>query len=238
VPDYSGLVAFETFYGVWPTGDIPAEAVAAILNGHVANAYASPLNKQGARGRRALDDVPIPELSKDTIGRLTDLASIYRTERAQLRSDPTRQRAARCLELLESIDAIVLKAYGLPLALEAELLEYVALEPRPALKFLTRVARHDDAPMLSLFPDDTDLDVTSTSLGSVDEADAALEADLQRLEERLRSERPELFDESGAFREEEAQRLLEQHAAHQKAVADEALAALTRGIGRRSADAT
>ena len=49
--------------------------------------------------------------------------------------------------------------------------------------------------------------------GSIDEADAALDADLDRIEKRLRVERPDLFDEAGALREDIARRLLVENAA-------------------------
>lgn len=75
-------------------------------------------------------------------------------------------------------------------------------------------------------------------LWTIEEADAALEADLQRLEERLRSERPDLFDEAGAFREDKAQRELEQRVSQKNVAVQRQIAALTRRSGRRSSDAT
>ena len=75
------------------------------------------------------------------------------------------------------------------------------------------------------------------SPGSIEEADAAFDADLDRIEQRLRVDRPELFDEAGAFREDVARRFLMENAARRKAEADRALAALTRYRDARSVDA-
>jgi hypothetical protein len=73
--------------------------------------------------------------------------------------------------------------------------------------------------------------------GSIEEADAALDADLDRIEKRLRIDRPELFDEAGDLREDVAHQLLMENAAHRKAEAERALAALTRHQDARSVDA-
>lgn len=74
-------------------------------------------------------------------------------------------------------------------------------------------------------------------ISTIDEADAALEADLQALEEKLRSERPDLFDESGRFLEARAQRELERRAAAIKATQHRESVAVTTQQVCRSSDA-
>lgn len=237
VPDYSGLVAYENFHGVWPTGSIPVEVVAAILNGHVANAFMSDMEEKRNSGRAMLNSVPIPALSDDVIGQIIDLVSVYRTERAELLNGITQQGTTRCIELLATIDGIVLKAYGLTPELEAKLLDYFADVPRPGLKFLTDATSQLDASSLSLFQESTDLSRESTTHANIADADTALDSELRQLEERLKLERPELFDEFGVLRWTEVQKTLEQRAGRKASVIEMELAALTRRRDRRSTDA-
>jgi hypothetical protein len=72
---------------------------------------------------------------------------------------------------------------------------------------------------------------------SIEEADAAMEPGQRKFEEQLRSERPELFDESGALRTDVLRRAMVQRAAQQKKKAREELAALIRRRDRRPVDA-
>ena len=238
VPDYSGLVASQDFYGVWPIDRVPAEVIAAILNGAVANAYVGSFGRPRDDGSGVLEDVPIPPLTDDLVSRIHDLVSIYRTERAHLRIELTQQGVDRCLELPETIEDLVLKAYRLPPAAETELLAYFSHEPRPVPGVLRHIASQPAAPMHTPGPEPMSPEETARWRRSIEEADAALEAGQRILEEQLRSERPDLFDESGAFREDVAQHHLEQHAARKKAAVRQELAALVRRRGQRPSDAS
>jgi len=40
-PDYDELVVYHPFHAMWPTGELPLEVLAAIVNGPVANAFMS-----------------------------------------------------------------------------------------------------------------------------------------------------------------------------------------------------
>ena len=223
VPDYSGLIAFDDFLGVWPIGGISAGVVAAILNGPVANAYLSALGRPRGEGSAALEDVPIPSLPDDLVSHLHDLVSTYRSERSHLRLEVTRERIDRCLELPKAIDDLVLKAYGLDPAVEAELLDHFAGEPRPGFERVAKIAREAPSPLPTREPEPMSPEEMAAWQRSIEEADAAMEADLQRF-----AERPELFDESGVFREEEAQRRLVERVAQEKAAAQEEISALVR----------
>ena len=70
-----------------------------------------------------------------------------------------------------------------------------------------------------------------------DENMAAWEAGIARLEEELRARRPELFDESGKFRAEEAMRLLKQYADDKGLTPTELYDLASRNF-RRRADAS
>ena len=239
VSDYGGLVAFDDFLGVWPTGGISPGVVAAILNGPVANAYLGALGRPRDDGTAAVEDVPIPPLSDTLVSRLHDLVGTYRAERAHLHLELTREGIDRCLELPREIDALVLSAYGLPPAVEAEVLEHFTGEPRPGFERVLQIAREAPSPLPSRLPEPVmSPEEMAAWQRSIAEADAAMEADLQRLQARLRIERPELFDESGAFREDEAQRRLEERLAQRKAAAQREIAALVTRRGRCSFDAS
>jgi hypothetical protein len=151
----------------------------------------------------------------------------------------TREGIDRCLELPSTIDDLVLKAYGFAPSVEAELLDYSARGPRPGFEHIAQIARQAPAPLPTRMLEPVmSPEETAAWHRSIEEADAAMEADLEKFEDRLRSERPDLFDESGAFREDEAQRLLEERVARERAAVRSELAALTQRRGRRSFDAT
>lgn len=238
VPDYSGLIASENFHGVWPIADVPAEVIAAILNGHVANAFVAGREESRSSGRGSISDIPIPKLSQETIRQLTDLVSVYRVERAEHQVDPLRQRAARCQELLREIDSIMLEAYELSPEAKRDLLDYFADTPRPGLTALSRATNQVDMPMLPFFRDEIETETAMAPSLSVEDADAALEADLARLREQLRSERPDLFDASGEFRADQVQQALERRVAQKEAQIRAERIALTKRRIRRSPDAT
>ena len=73
---------------------------------------------------------------------------------------------------------------------------------------------------------------------SVELADAACEAGLSRLAASLRSEHPELFDESGELRLDEALSILARRANGKKVLTRAELLALTARSDGRQPDAT
>jgi len=227
VPDYSGLVADASFHGVWPTANIPVEVIAAILNGYVANAYVSFVAEKRTSGRAPVDEVPIPVLSESLNRQLTDLVSLYRIHRAELQMGSSQERAARCLELLEEIAALVLAAYRLPSPLERELLVYFSGGPRPELDVLRRNNGVPTGTTISLPLDETDFEAAPPPHGSIEQADAEFEAGLLRLAGTVRSTHPELFDESGELRMEDALRLLARRTSGKKVLSRAELLALT-----------
>lgn len=132
VPDREGLVLYQNFHGIWPTGEWPIEAIAAVLNGHVANAFID-LREQKRHNRvRTIRAVPIPRLSKEALGSIADLVRTYERQRELLESDPSEDGRRRCWDLLMEIDAAVLRAYALPAGVEAELMRHFTRAPRPA----------------------------------------------------------------------------------------------------------
>lgn len=133
-PDYNGLVCYQRFHGIWPTGGISLELLAAILNGPVANAFISV--RRTARDNRVsvIGDVPVPCFSDREAETIAELVREYRKWRLQWTDDFAVGQAARqCRYLLLEIDAAVLSSYGLSPRLERDLLRHFEGSRRPVL---------------------------------------------------------------------------------------------------------
>ncbi|HEX5259114.1 MAG TPA: N-6 DNA methylase [Sphingomicrobium sp.] len=127
-PDSCGLIGSQQWFGMWPRGqasDCDLAALAAIVNGPVANAYLAVHSP--AKGIRisAVSAIPMPVALPD----VSELVTEYRLLLAggELMSD----RDGRLRELLIEIDARVLAAYDLPPRLERDLLDYFGAAERP-----------------------------------------------------------------------------------------------------------
>lgn len=128
--DRSGLVGSQQWFGMWPHGDAndgDLAALAAIINGPVANAYLAVHSP--AKGIRisVVNAIPIPAALPDVAELVADYRRLLTD--AELLSD----RDARLRELLVEIDARVLAAYDLPPRLERELLDYFGAAERPVM---------------------------------------------------------------------------------------------------------
>jgi hypothetical protein len=125
--DFDGLLYSQQFYGMRPVGSVSRLqllALSAVLNGPVANAYIA-VHSPAERFRiSALDKIPIPARIPEEVG---EMVSDYmlRLKKPALFED------GATLELLQRIDASVLKAYDLPPRLERELLDYFRGANRP-----------------------------------------------------------------------------------------------------------
>lgn len=153
VPDRTGLVAYQNFSGIWPTGDLPVEVLAALLNGPVANAFlyshqTSRHNKIGT-----LRNIPVPPLSAESRRRISSLVESYQAIRRFWMEHPavSGRFERRCTELLIELDAEILAAYDLPPRLERLLLDLFADEPRPGPVNFTRYYPADFHPALPLW---------------------------------------------------------------------------------------
>ena len=127
-PDSSGLVGSQQWFGMWPrdrVDDANLAALAAVVNGPVANAYLAVHSP--AKGIRitAVNAIPLP----DTLPDVTDLVADY--QRLLTGSELLGDRDAQLRDLLVQIDARVLAAYDLPPRLEHELLDYFGAAERP-----------------------------------------------------------------------------------------------------------
>lgn len=113
VPDFTGLLCYQTFTAIWPHDPKLAIPLAAILNSPVANAFLATHDLRHNRNS-SVENIPMPDLrSLDTV-RVTALVKQYQEERDNTTKDM----------ILRQIDALVLSAYGLSPKLERQLLDY------------------------------------------------------------------------------------------------------------------
>ena len=124
--DYEGLVCYRNFYGIWPSNGLSLEVLAAVLNGPVANAFVSTLGGNRYIRARTLKDIPVPIFSQRQQRTITSLVRQYiETRESSLsEADGPSEEQNRCLTLMLSIDAEVLRAYDLEPRVERVLLDY------------------------------------------------------------------------------------------------------------------
>jgi N-6 DNA Methylase len=127
--DEAGLVASQQFIGAWTKSSATRRELLqllAVLNGPVANAFAT-VSTSGNRFRIAtLDRVPLP---KTYDAQLASLVEVYLTSLAQ--RPPLGGNEKDLAALLVEVEAALLRSYDLPHRLERELLSYFDGARRP-----------------------------------------------------------------------------------------------------------
>jgi len=124
VSDRNGLVASQAFFGIWPTNDkLPLEALEAILNGPLANAFATERASNQHITNELLKLLPIP---KGALDRVVEAVKRYRVACVDAGAKLLRAEDSDDIlnRLVIEIDAEVLRAYDLPPRLERRLLEF------------------------------------------------------------------------------------------------------------------
>ena len=132
VSDASGLVCYQNFHGVWPSTVWTTDAIAAVLNGPLANAYVR--DHEGKRHNRiiTLERIPMPALLDADMERLSIMVSQYIAFRARVDeplADSSIPEALR--KTMQEIDALVLKGYDLAPRLERRVLDCFSGHERP-----------------------------------------------------------------------------------------------------------
>ncbi len=138
VIDEQGLMCYQNFDGIWPTGNIPLEVIAALLNGPIANAFLSTHNAKRHNRIETIYQIPIPKLTLSQISFIVSLISEYKAFREQWQKQEG-YAEGRCRGILRQIDAELLSAYDLPMHLEQELIRYFDGLKRPGPVLLTQV---------------------------------------------------------------------------------------------------
>ncbi|MEQ9244936.1 MAG: SAM-dependent DNA methyltransferase, partial [Nitratireductor sp.] len=122
--DRSGLVASQGFFGIWPTSDeLPLEALEAILNGPLANAFLTERASNQHFTNELLKLLPMP---KRGLGRVVEAVKRYRAACGVSGAETLQAAESDGVpnSLLIEIDAEVLRAYDLPPRVERRLLEF------------------------------------------------------------------------------------------------------------------
>ncbi|AWK85941.1 N-6 DNA methylase [Azospirillum thermophilum] len=123
--DTEGLVASQAFFGLWPTSpSLPAEALEAILNGPLANAFLSEHASNQHFTNELLKRLPVPKRGR--YGSVVEAVERYREALAVGRDHAllSEDEGRYLNRLLVEVDAEVLKAYDLPPRLERRLFEF------------------------------------------------------------------------------------------------------------------
>lgn len=127
--DAYGLVCSQQFIGAWPKEGASGKqllALMAVLNGPVANAFATVFTSDQRYRLTTLRNIPLPNHLPPEIA---EMAATYieRLSQAALTSDGD----AALQQILAEIDGAVLASYALPVRLERELLRFFEGARRP-----------------------------------------------------------------------------------------------------------
>ena len=131
--DSVGLTCYRNFHGVWSNSGLPLEVLAAVLNGPVANAFVSTRRDTRYIRVHSLNDIPVPPMDKLQQEKISSLVLQYLQVRGQWEADAIGLSNAHqeCVDALMTIDAEILKLYGLPPATERKLLDHFRSHSRP-----------------------------------------------------------------------------------------------------------
>lgn len=129
--DDRGLPFHQTFTGVWPKNPFFLAALAAILNGPVANAFIAM--REGPSPditKQVLLAIPVPRLTEKDVETLSALVATYHDAVGNARAMPEPDWG-KAESVLRHIDAEVLRGYDLSPRTERKLLDYFRGQPRP-----------------------------------------------------------------------------------------------------------
>ena len=127
--DNRGLLCTQTFNAIWPREgtSVPAEFLAAVLNGPVANAFVFDHEPERDNRNETIEGIPFPSRWRTVVDEVVILVSSY-VQAISAGDDAT--AAHRVMQ----IDAKVLKAYGLSPREEREVLDLFWEERRPGVE--------------------------------------------------------------------------------------------------------
>lgn len=145
--DPEGLVCSQQFIGAWPKSEAAKAqllTLMAVINGPVANAFASSFSSEGRFRLTTLGRIPLP---RHLPTGLEQVVAAY-LERLRSRSGP--EDDSDLGALLSEIDARIIESYELPVRLERELLLYFEGARRPIAHHWDGWADLDESPGFSL----------------------------------------------------------------------------------------
>jgi hypothetical protein len=126
--DNEGFIFSQQLFGIWPKAPTQLHALCAILNSPIANAYIASHSPADRIRVGAALAIPLPpKISPE----LDDIAKRYARIASQGERLFSYRQTERADQLINQIDALVLKAYDLSPRLEKQLLEYFRKSKRP-----------------------------------------------------------------------------------------------------------
>jgi hypothetical protein len=146
--DAEGLVCSQQFIGAWPKGGVSVKdlcGLMAVLNGPLANAFATVFTSDQRYRLTTLRNIPVPNHLPPEIGEMV-AAYVEQVSQAAL----TFNGDAALQRLLAEIDGAVLASYALPVRLERELLRFFEGARRPVAHAWEAWPELEAAPGLSL----------------------------------------------------------------------------------------
>jgi N-6 DNA Methylase len=139
--DEQGLIAYQNFHGIWPTGNVPLEVIAAVLNGPIANAFLSSHQTSRHNQLKTINQTPFPRLNPKQTHLIVMLVREYMDFREKWRTqvENADYYRNRCRGTMRRLEGELLTAYNLPLHLERELVKYFDGVQRPGPVSLSQV---------------------------------------------------------------------------------------------------
>ncbi len=135
-PDDTGLVCTQRYHCLWPKNSWSIKALSALLNSPVVSAFIACREGKRDVRKQTLLACPIPRLSPSEMVTLDGLVGAYMAvmnegseSRLELWGGGTWESRAK--RILLEMDALLLRAYGLPPWLERRLLDFFKGEARP-----------------------------------------------------------------------------------------------------------
>lgn len=131
--DENGLLASQQFTGIWPKAKFEIEVLTAVLNGPLANAFATEHSTNQHFTNQMLETLPLPRNvdAQALKAAVTEYEAVLREKQHAVLSGVDYDK--RLNTLLVWIDALVLQGYDLPPRLERQLFDFFEGRKRPVL---------------------------------------------------------------------------------------------------------
>jgi hypothetical protein len=134
--DHNGLAFTSSILAIRPVDmETRLEAIAAILNGPVANAYLYSMCEERSNSYPAVQSIPIPSLQDELVRDIETAVRLFQEAVSQKEPFERQPSSDELRMLLARIDALVLELYDLPNGLRNKLLRLFEGRKRPGVSF-------------------------------------------------------------------------------------------------------
>lgn len=133
--DIDGLVCYQSFMGIWPKNDnvVDVYTIASLVNSPMTNASLYVMEGKRVNHKNTINESHIPPITLIDKLKVKELIEKYISLRVKPNniSHNNKVNNTEAIDLLLSIDSLILKAYDLPPRLERKLLDFFRGYPRP-----------------------------------------------------------------------------------------------------------